>query len=176
MKPSQFFRHCPRCGVKQDALLRGAFTCTACGFTIYFNAAIATAAFVRREDGRVLFIRRAKEPARGKLAPPGGFVDIGETAEEAVRREMREEVGLELSEVTFLCSRPNEYHYKDVTYPVLDLFFTARVVAPDSARALDDVESFAWLEPEKVSPDEMAFPSMREALALYNSTAARMRP
>ena len=145
------------------------FTCAGCGFTLYFSAANAVAAFVRRDDGRVLLIRRAKEPAKGQLAPPGGFVDLGESAEEAVRRELREEVGLELSEVAFLCSRPNEYPYKDVTYPVLDLFFTARAVASAMARALDDVESLAWLEPERVAPEEIAFPSMREALALYIS-------
>jgi ADP-ribose pyrophosphatase YjhB (NUDIX family) len=140
---------------------------------LYFSAAIATAAFVRREDGRVLFIRRAKEPGRGKLAPPGGFVDIGETAEAAVARELREEVGLELSDLTFLCSHPNEYPYGGVTYPVLDFFFTARARVSAAARALDDVESFEWLEPERVSPEDMAFTSMKEALALFQ---ARLTP
>ena len=170
MKPSQFFHHCPRCGAAQAAPPPGnVFACVTCGFTLYFSAANAVAAFVRRADGRALFIRRGKEPAKGKLAPPGGFVDLGETAEEAVRREMREEVGLELDNLAFLCSQPNAYHYKDVTYPVLDFFFTARAVASDQARALEDVESFCWLEPAGVNPDEIAFPSMRAALALLQS-------
>ncbi|MBI3416667.1 MAG: NUDIX domain-containing protein [Verrucomicrobia bacterium] len=165
MKPSEYFHFCPRCGVQQAAPPAGnSFTCAACGFTFFFSAANATAAFVRRDDGRVLFIRRAKEPAKGKLAPPGGFVDIGETAEDAVRREIREEVGLELTEIQFLCSHPNLYPYRDVSYPVLDFFFCARAVAAEQAKALDDVASFCWLDLSEVSLEEIAFPSMRAAL------------
>lgn len=168
MRPSQFFHHCPRCGVRQTSLpVSNVFTCDACSFTLYFSSANATSAFIQRDDGKVLFIRRAKEPAKGRLAPPGGFIDVGETAEQGVRREIREEVGLELVDLQFLCSQPNSYFYKDVTYPVLDFFFTARAVAADSARALDDVASFCWLEPEQVSADDIAFPSMRAALAFW---------
>lgn len=167
MKPSEHFHFCPRCGLKQAAPPPGnSFACAACGFTFFFSAANATAAFVCRVDGKVLFIRRAKEPAKGKLAPPGGFVDIGETAEAAVRREIREEVGLELTDIRFLCSHPNQYFYRDVTYPVLDFFFTARPVAAENATALDDVESLCWLDPAEVSLDEIAFASMRAALEL----------
>ncbi len=162
---SEIFQFCPRCGVRRTEGRGGTIVeCAACGFTLYFNAAIAAAAFIRRSDGKVLFIRRAKEPAKGKLAPPGGFVDIGETAETAVRREIREEVGVELNNVGFLCSRPNEYFYRDVTYPVLDFFFTADAVDPDAAQSLDDVESHEWLDPAEVDPEELAFTSMREAL------------
>jgi ADP-ribose pyrophosphatase YjhB (NUDIX family) len=165
MQPALFFRFCPRCGAARAEGQGGSpFQCAACGFTFYFNAAIAAVAFVRRPDGRMLFVKRAKEPAKGKLGPPGGFVDIGETAETAVRREIREEVGLELENIRFLCSQPNQYFYKDVTYPVLDFFFTADAIAPDTAQSLDDVESHVWLAPAGVSPDDLAFPSMRAAL------------
>ena len=168
MRPSQHFHHCPRCGARQANPPAGdVFTCDACGFTLYFSSANATAAFIQHDDGKVLFIRRAKEPAKGKLAPPGGFIDVGETAEQGVRREIREEVGLEITDIQFLCSQPNSYLYQDVAYPVLDFFFTARAIAPERARALDDVTGFCWLEPEQVSPDDIAFPSMRAALAFW---------
>jgi mutator protein MutT len=167
MKPSQYFHHCPRCGARQPAPPKaGVFTCVQCGFTLYLSAAIATAVFINRGDGHYLFIRRAKDPARGKLSPPGGFVDMGETAEEGVRREVREEVGLEVSDLKFFCSLPNEYYYKEVSYPVLDLFFTAQAVAAETAQALDDVESFRWLTLAEVQLDDIAFPSIRAAFSL----------
>jgi ADP-ribose pyrophosphatase YjhB (NUDIX family) len=165
--PSSFYHHCPRCGARQPAPPAGGapFTCIACGFTLYFNAATAVAVFVRRADGRTLFIRRAKEPARGKLAPPGGFVDLGETVEEAARREIREEVGLELQDLAFLCSHLNSYLYREVTYPVLDFFFIAEAAGGAEARALEDVDSIAWLDARTVPLEEIAFPSMRAALS-----------
>lgn len=168
MRPSQHFHHCPRCGARQAGPPEGhVFTCAHCGFVLHFSAANASAVFVERADRRALFIRRARAPGKGRLAPPGGFIDIGETAEDAVRREIREEVGLELTDIRFLCSQPNSYLYKEVAYPVLDLFFTARAVASESARALDDVESLCWRDPDEVDPDEMAFASMRAALIVW---------
>jgi NAD+ diphosphatase len=168
MEPPRHFHFCPRCGQRRaEGEPASPFRCGACAFTYYFSAANATATFIRRDDGRVLFIRRARDPAKGRLAPPGGFVDVGERAEDGARREVREEVGLELAALEFLGSFTNEYHYLDVTYPVLDLFFAAQAVAPGSARSLDDVASLCWLDPlREVTPAEMAFPSMRAALGL----------
>lgn len=164
MQPSQFFHHCPRCGVRRAAPPTGnVFDCAACGFRYFFNAAAAVAAFVRREDGRWLFIRRAKEPGLGKLAPAGGFVDFGETAEAAVRRELREEVGVELAAAEFLCTQPNAYLYRDVTYPTLDLFFVATLATGSEAKVGDEVTSVGWFTTEQVPAEELAFPSMQAA-------------
>src|SRR4051812_42896330 len=128
MKPSLQFKFCPRCGEPGPKIDAGkTCRCEACGFSYYFNPAIAAAAFVIGPDGRALFIRRAKNPAKGKLALPGGFIDFGETAEAALRREIVEEVNLELATLEYLSSHPNEYFYKEVTYTVLDLFFVAQV-------------------------------------------------
>ena len=121
------------------------------------------AVFITRPDGQVLLIERAKEPGRGKLAPPGGFIDIGETAESAARREVREEVGLEPEGLSFVGSHPNAYLYAGVTYPVLDLFFAARVGPTAVARALDEVAAVRWLDPRDVDPSGLAFPSMQAA-------------
>ena len=174
MEPCRHFHFCPRCGQPRAAgELVSPFRCVACGFTLFFSAANATATFIHRADGRVLFIRRARDPGQGRLAPPGGFVDPGERAEDAARREIREEVGLEITPPEFLGSFTNRYAYLDVTYPVLDLFFTAHALDPNAARSLDDVASLSWLDPlREVAPDEMAFPSMQAALALLQ---ARLR-
>jgi len=163
MEPSQIFQHCPRCGVKRKQP-GTPFQCDACGFLYYFNPCSAVAGFILNAAGEALFLRRAKEPAKGMLAVPGGFIDIGERAEDALRRETREEVGLEVGELGFLCSQLNSYTYKDVTYPVLDFFFVAKAINPESARALDAVESFTWARPELIDPAEIAFPSIRTGL------------
>ncbi|HVY69418.1 MAG TPA: NUDIX domain-containing protein, partial [Verrucomicrobiae bacterium] len=103
--PIELFRHCPRCAAEVSPTPGGnQIACSACGLVYYFNPAVAVAALIRNEQDEILFIRRAKDPARGKLAAPGGFVDFGETAEEALRREVREEVNLELESIFYLAS------------------------------------------------------------------------
>jgi ADP-ribose pyrophosphatase YjhB (NUDIX family) len=176
LKPAETFRFCPRCAVERSPTTppdANPFACRACGWTYYFNPTLAAAVFIRRPDGKVLFIRRARDPGRGRLAPPGGFIDAGERAEDAVRREVREEVGLEIGWPSFLASFPNEYPYRDVIYPVLDFFFVAETASDQEARALDDVEDFVWRDPlSEVRVEDMAFPSMQSALALWQ---ARLR-
>jgi mutator protein MutT len=132
----------------------------------------AVAAFVVRGDGRVLYTRRAKDPGKGLLGMPGGFVDPGETAEDALRREVREEVGLELASARYLTSFPNRYTYDGVTYSTLDLFFVASAVDDSRVRALDAVEATLWLDPADVNVEDIAFDSMRQALMVFKAASA----
>lgn len=164
MQPVEHFLFCPRCAAPRPAGPVIPLRCGACGFVFYFSPTAAAAAIVTRPDGRVLFITRAKEPALGKLAFPGGFIDIGERAEDGLRREVREEVGIEIGELDFLCSHQNQYLYETVSYPVLDFLFTAPVAAGQEARALEEVSQVAWLMPEAVAPNLLAFDSLRAGL------------
>ena len=63
---------------------------------------LATDCVVRDSAGRVLLIRRKNEPFKGAYALPGGFVDIGETTEEACRREVLEETGLSVDDLQLI--------------------------------------------------------------------------
>jgi len=98
---------------------------------------------------------------------PGGFVDLGETAEAGLCREVREEIGLKLGEIRFLMSWPNEYIYRGIVYPTVDFFFTAQVASFDEARALSEVEGLEIRDPATVKPEELAFESMRQAVRFY---------
>jgi mutator protein MutT len=168
MLPIECFRHCPGCG-SPVAPGKNPLVCPACGFAFFFNPTVSAAAFVFDAAGRVLFIRRAKDPAKGKLSIPGGFIDVGETAEEALRREAREEVNLEIDRITYLCSLTNEYPYRGVTYPVCDLVFTALAVDPAAAEPRDEVAGLAWLAVADVDAGELAFPSIRRGVEVLRA-------
>lgn len=172
MEAIRHLAYCGHCGAEapgQPDRPGGPFRCAACGFTLFFNAAGAVGAIIRRPDGRALFIRRALEPARGKLGLPGGFVDPGENAEEALVREVREEVGLEVRNLQYLNSHANRYLFDGVTYHTLDLFYTGHVDEPDQAAPLDAVAAVEWLDPITVPLDEIAFDSMRAALRVLRA-------
>ena len=154
------FRYCPRCGGSLFDVGRMPLHCDACGLTYFFNPTVAAAVFVRGPDHRYLFIRRANEPAKGKLAVPGGFIDYGETAEEGGRRETFEEVGLQVGELKYVGSCLNDYFYKEVTYPVVDLVFVTTIPDPTLAKPLDAVAAIEWRPLDTVSAEELAFPSI----------------
>jgi NAD+ diphosphatase len=170
--PIHLFRHCPACGIQlpgpRDAT---ALCCETCGFLYHFNPTVAAGAFLVRPQGQALFLCRAKDPARGKLALPGGFIEIGERAEESLRREILEEVGLKAGPLTYLCSQLNSYPYRGITYPVLDLFFISPVPETAVPAALEEVISLHWIHPNEVNPDDIAFPSIRLALKAYQALA-----
>jgi NAD+ diphosphatase len=167
MHPSRHFKHCPSCGAAREPDAGLPLVCSACGFTFFLSITCGTGAFLERPDGRVLFIRRAVEPSAGKLAVPGGFLDEGETMEDGLRREFREEVGVEPEELQFLCTHPNAYLYKGVTYPVIDTYFAARTRGDVEAQALDAVAEVCWLDPATVDREELAFPSLKVAFDAY---------
>ncbi len=166
------FLHCPRCGsggLKPQP--PNSYTCERCHLHFYINPAIAVSVILLNPADEVLLIRRARDPGKGKLAFPGGFVDAGETAETALTREVREEVGLELLEIEYLTSCPNIYPYKGINYPVLDFSFVGRVDSFDAARALDDVAGLVITPVKEVPADELAFPSLQEAMRVFQRRA-----
>jgi len=162
--PSALFKHCPRCAAarssESDAVR---FVCEACGFVYYYNVAVSSAVLILDPGGAALFIRRARDPGKHKLALPGGFIDRGETAEEAALREVREEAGVKLAAVQFMASFPNLYTYREVEYPVIDLFFTASVDSRQG-RPLDDVTEIVWADPSSLTDADLAFGSHARAL------------
>ena len=95
--PLYQFQFCPVCGAKAFVEHNEkAKKCMACGFVYYFNPSSAVACFIKNAKGELLLVRRGKEPAKGTLDLPGGFVDMFESGEEAARREVREETGLHI--------------------------------------------------------------------------------
>ncbi len=168
------FEHCPRCGSTEfSAIRRDLFVCKSCGFHYHINAAAASGVLFYDGAGRVLFTLRAREPAKGKLGLPGGFVDLGETAEDGLRREIREEIGIESGELNYIGSYPNAYPYKGLTYRTLDLFFEAKWESQQVAIDLDEVDGLVWEDPFTLDSDRIAFDSMRQALSRWKSLHPR---
>jgi 8-oxo-dGTP pyrophosphatase MutT (NUDIX family) len=168
MHPLSLFRHCPKCGSSQfevhDAKSK---RCLACGFIYYFNPSAAVAAFITDRDGRLLVARRAHEPAKGLPDLPGGFVDLHETGEEAVRREILEETGLTVKRLHYLFSLPNVYTYSQFEVHTLDLFYRCEIDDWSLLKPSDDVEKLFFLAPEEIIPDTFGLDSIQKAVRIF---------
>jgi NADH pyrophosphatase NudC (nudix superfamily) len=157
---------CPRCGwpaIRFDGVKK--LTCEECGWTYFHNVAAAVMAALTL-DGKVLFAERAQEPAQGFLELPGGFVDPGESAEEAIRRELYEELGLEGLALEFVGTASNAYPYGDVTYQTCDVIFTAPLERLPDVRQPEELARLELLSLDEVETARIAFASVRTAIEL----------
>ena len=90
MHPLELFKFCPVCGSPHFEIHNEkSKKCADCGFVYYFNSSAATVAFILNGKGELLVCRRGKEPAKGTLDLSGGFIDMFETGEEGVAREVK---------------------------------------------------------------------------------------
>ena len=133
----------------------------------YFNPSSAVACFIKNAKGELLLVRRGKEPAKGTLDLPGGFVDMFESGEEAARREVREETGLHIQNCRYLFSLPNLYMYSGFEVHTLDMFYECLVDDFNNVHAEDDAAEIVILHPEDVNPEDFGLDSIRKAVPIY---------
>ena len=167
------FRFCPGCGAA-DPELEGAHhvRCGTCGFQYFHNAAAAATAIIEHK-GRVLLVRRARDPAKGLLDLPGGFVGHDESLGMALARELREELSIEVQPevLHYLGSHHNRYPYAGVTYFLCDSYFVVRLETTHGLSAGDDVSAIEWCDPESVPWEEIGFDTVTWALERFFSAA-----
>lgn len=158
--------YCVICG-KQGLKPRceKSFVCKQCGFTYFHNVAAGVAAFIQYE-GKILAVKRGLEPCKGMLDLPGGFVDPQESNEEALRRELIEELQLKVKALHYLFSFPNTYLYKEVNYNTVDSFFAVNLDSlPELTLEQSELTEYVWIAPEDINPSQVAFESVKRALA-----------
>jgi 8-oxo-dGTP diphosphatase len=146
----------------------GGVQCSACGFEHFANPAPAVSALVLDEDGRLLLARRAVEPDAGLWDTLGGFLEEGEDAITALRRELREEAGVEIEAGAFVGTFPDRYGDSEDAPPNLNIVFEVSIVT-GTPTPHDDVSELRWFAPgEFPSEDELAFRWLAVCLRDWN--------
>ena len=165
--PLNTFKFCPKCGnpgLSTDS--EKSLKCSNCNFRFFINMSASVAAIIRNKRNEVLFTVRKHDPAAGLLDLPGGFVDLGETAEEAVKREILEELNLKISKIDFVGTFTNKYIYAEIEYQTLDLILKCSVESFKNLQVADDVSGYVFRDPAKVSHEEIGLDSIKKIVDL----------
>lgn len=169
--PINVIKFCPRCGSKAFKTKDNgrSFNCEECHFNYYLNNSAAVACLIFNTDGKLLLARRAVEPAKGMLDLPGGFVEPMESAEDAVVREIKEELGILVTNAAYLASFPNEYVYSGFSVFTVDLAFVCKVDDLTTLVPADDVSEVEFVFPKDVKKEELCSKSMADIISFYMS-------
>lgn len=168
--PFYRFHFCPLCG-SSKFVEHGpnARHCDDCGFTYYTNPRGATVAVIINDQGEMLCGRRANNPAKGTRDLVGGFLDLDETAEQGMCREIKEESGMDVqpAQLRYLFSQPNRYPFSGIMCRTIDLFFEVRIEGRPTFEGFDDIAGLEWLPLQTLNIDEFGLESIREGLHRY---------
>lgn len=162
------FQYCPVCGSPHFEINNiKSKKCKDCGFSYYLNASSATVALIVNANSELLVVRRKNDPGKNLLDLPGGFIDMDETGEEGMAREVKEETGLDATEITYQFSFPNTYLYSGFLVHTLDMFFKVKVKSLSHIEAMDDAAAYYWIPISEIDIDKFAFDSVKNGLRKF---------
>lgn len=101
--------------------------------------------------------------------PSRGFIDMNETGEEGVAREVLEETGLKVQQAVYQFSLPNIYIYSGFPVHTLDMFFLCTVEDISHFSAMDDVSDSFFLPLSEINPEDFGLDSIRRGLKKFLS-------
>lgn len=158
------FRYCPVCGGKLSSRSLkpeepDRLVCGKCDFVFYLDPKVVACSIVEM-DGRIVLLKRAIDPQKGKWVLPGGYVDRGEEVGAAAVREMEEECGLRIRIKELLGI---------YSYPGRIAVVIVYVTEPSGGELIvgDETAEVGLYHPESIPWNELAFQSTIDALKDY---------
>ena len=154
---------CPKCGnalriIKHNG--KEEMQCVKCGFIFYQNAKPTASVILENEKGEVLLTRRAIEPFKGYWDTAGGFCEESEHPEVAARREIKEELGVDI-ELTGLIGIFMDRYGNNGDWTI-NLHFSGRIINGE-VKPADDIDACQWFSLNEL-PENMAFINGKNAL------------
>jgi mutator protein MutT len=159
------FCFCPKCGKQESFDYRhNNLLCRICGFSFYVNPPSAVIALLFNEKNELLLSQRKEEPHQDVYDFPGGFVSPGESLEEALKREIREELNLVINDLVYFGSYPSVYPFEGLTYHPVDAAFKCIVEDWSHLITGDDVKSVCFRSVFDILEEDLAFSSNRSII------------
>lgn len=163
------FKFCPNCKNQLTKINNRLVDCQKCGFHFYFNPVPTCALILENKKGEILLVKRKNPPKKGFWDLPGGFIDFNEKAEEAMIREIKEELGIKINEISYFGSYVGFYPYRGVNYQPLCFFYTTKLENNqiDKIKIGDDACDFKFFPKNKIPWSRISFIDIKAALKDY---------
>lgn len=164
------YKYCPKCGsiynrkeINHFSKTKNKLTCKNCSFIFYNNPKPTVSAIISDKNGKILLTKRAIKPYLGWWDLPGGFINYGESAEKALSREIKEELGIEIEIKRFLGTFHEFYRNhgrQDEKYSIIVLVYLVELKSK-KIRAGDDVTIYRFFFLNKL-PHKIAFENQKK--------------
>lgn len=166
MDIKEAYKYCPRCGNKFTSK-KTFLECKYCGMNYYLNPKACNGLVLKNERGEIMLVERAVNPKKGYWDVPGGFLDVQETFEESVHREVKEELGIEIGDLKYAGSWVDTYEFQGINHPTVCAMFSAEIKGASKIKPADDVASYKFFKPAELPFEKFAFPWMKEFFKSY---------
>lgn len=158
------FLYCSFCGGFLEYSENNLLQCQSCLRHLHINPRPVNAAILENEKGEIMLVKRKADPSIGKWDLPGGFVDLNESVEESLKRELQEELGIIPQEIRYFDSYSDTYIYQGISYPTIGFVYTGKVKSDQKISVSSDIDGYEFFSPEDIPLKDLAFPSLEIAI------------
>jgi NAD+ diphosphatase len=166
MNPISAYKHCLLCGGDLKSEGSRLLICASCGHHHYINPYPCNAVIIENELGEILLVERKLDPKKGYWDLPGGFIEPDESFEESVKREIREELNVEIDIKNIVGIYSDNYLFQGVIIPTLGVLAAAQITSGKLTPA-DDIASYKFFPKHVVLQQKIAFKSVEEGIKDY---------
>ncbi len=155
------YKYCPFCKghLSQEDPYRQ--KCKECGFIMFHNSSPCVGAVPVDKNNRILLAKRGIEPFKGGWNIIGGFLNYGEEPMVGLKREVKEETGVDCEVIDLICMHADTYGKNGPA--LINISFTV-ILLSDKIKPLDDVSELKWFDIDNL-PSNIPFESDRKILA-----------
>ena len=166
MNPQKAYKFCLKCGGQLKNYAKYVLKCSSCGFKVYISPVPCNGVIILNKKNEIMLVKRKVEPKKGYWDLPGGFIQPDESLEQSVKREIKEELRINVKMDKIIGTYGDEYEFQNVLVPTLGIVVTAK---PFSYKFIpkDDISSYKFFAPKDVLKQKLAFKSLRKGLKDY---------
>jgi 8-oxo-dGTP diphosphatase len=162
MKPINAYKYCPVCSLPFAKKAKGLLICKN-NHKLYINPIPCNAAIIENDKAEILLVKRKVDPMKGYWDWPGGFIEPGESFEESVKREIMEELNVEIKIEKILGIYKDTYLYQNIENPTLCIVVVAKIIK-GKLKASDDIDGFKFFSRKEVLNQKFAFDSVKKGI------------